>query len=219
MQVLTSSLVMPIVLLGTLVTTNPVDLASLSTKFMGVFFVCGLVFACLMLHQTSFISNIISLDRENFAFIQSLPLSLANYLRQKFWVGCQLQLLIAGGVGTIIALVLHLPLSLLFSLVAGILWGTYLLSLHFFSRDYRLLNVTWTNVSQLFTRGIGNYGLMLWMFGTLFIGVLLITLYVIGVMMNLNPFLLNGGVMLWLAILSGAWLFINRNNFWRKLND
>ncbi|GAA2903072.1 ABC transporter [Enterococcus pseudoavium] len=219
MQVLTSSLVMPIVLLGTLVTTNPVDLASLSTKFMGVFFVCGLVFACLMLNQTSFISNIISLDRENFAFIQSLPLSLANYLRQKFWVGCQLQLLIAGGVGTIIALVLHLPLSLLFSLVAGILWGTYLLSLHFFSRDYRLLNVTWTNVSQLFTRGIGNYGLMLWMFGTLFIGVLLITLYVIGVMMNLNPLLLNGGVMLWLAILSGAWLFINRNNFWRKLND
>lgn len=81
------------------------------------------------------------------------------------------------------------------------------------------MNLTWTNVSQLFTRGVGNYGLMLWMFGTIIIGVLLVTLYAVAVVMNLNPVFLNGGVMLWLGILSGAWLWINRNNFWKKLAD
>ena len=79
--------------------------------------------------------------------------------------------------------------------------------------------MTWTNISQLFTRGVGNYGLMIWMFGSLFVGAILIVLYVVAVMMNVNPVLLNGGVMIWLAILSVAWLLINRNNFWKKLND
>lgn len=219
MQVLTSSLIMPIVMVGTMVTTTPVSLKTLEPKFMGVFFVCGIVFACIMLNQTSFVSNLISLDRENFSFIQSLPLSIRRYLRQKFWVGCKIQMMIAGGVGLIIGLVLKMPLFLLIPFFVGILWGTYLMSLHFFSRDYRLLNETWTNVSQLFTRGVGNYGLMLWMFGTLFVGAILIALYVVAVLMDINPILLNGGVMIWLAILSVAWLLINRNNFWRKLND
>ena len=128
-------------------------------------------------------------------------------------------MLIAGGVGVLIAVVLRFPLFLSVPFIVGILWGTYLLSLHFFSRDYRLLNVTWTNVSQLFTRGVGNYGLMLWMFGSFFVGAILIVLYVIAVTMNLNPVLLNGGVMIWLAIMSTAWLWINRNNFWKKLGD
>ncbi|MDU5335214.1 ABC transporter [Enterococcus sp.] len=219
MQVLTSSLIMPIVMVGTMVTTNPVSLQTLTPKFMGVFFVAGIVFACIMLNQTSFVSNLISLDRENFSFIQSLPLSLEKYLRQKFWVGCKIQMLIAGGVGLVISIVLQLPLFLMAPLNIGILWGTYLMSLYFFSRDYRLLNVTWTNVSQLFTRGVGNFGLMIWMFGTLFIGAVLIVLYVVAVLMNINPVLLNGGVMIWLAILSIAWLLINRNNFWKKLGD
>lgn len=219
MQVLTSSLIMPIVMIGTMVTTSPINLQTLTPKFMGVFFVAGIVFATIMLNQTSFVSNLISLDRENFSFIQSLPLSLEKYLRQKFWVGCKIQMLIAGEVGVLIAVVLRFPLFLSVPFIVGILWGTYLLSLHFFSRDYRLLNVTWTNVSQLFTRGVGNYGLMLWMFGSFFVGAILIVLYVIAVTMNLNPVLLNGGVMIWLAIMSTAWLWINRNNFWKKLGD
>jgi ABC-2 type transport system permease protein len=219
MQVLTSSLIMPVVMVGTLVTTNPVDLQTLPMTFMGVFFVAGIVFSSVMLNQTSFVSNLISLDRENFFFIQSLPLSMRKYLRQKFWVGCKIQMGIAGGVGLIITLVLKAPLYLLVPFLAGILWGTYLLSLYFFSRDYRLLNITWTNVSQLFTRGVGNYGLMLWLFGSLILGVIVVALYVIAVVMNLNPLLLNGGVMIWLAILSGAWLWINQSNFWKKISE
>ncbi|MGG5372797.1 ABC transporter [Enterococcus sp. AZ196] len=219
MQVLTSSLIMPIVMVATMVTTNPVSLATLGTKFMGVFFVCGIVFAFITLNQTSFVSNLISLDRENFFFIQSLPLSLEKYLRQKFWVGCRIQMGISGVMGVLLALALHFPIALLLTFTAGILWGTYLLSLYFFSRDYRLLNLTWTNISQLFTRGVGNYGLMLWMFGTMIVGAILIALYVVAVLMNIHPVLLNGGVMIWLAILSGGWLWINHSNFWKKLNS
>ena len=146
-------------------------------------------------------------------------MSLVKYFLLKFLCGCKIHILIAGGGGVFLVVVLRFPVFLSLPFIAGILWGTYLLSLHFFSRDYRLLNVTWTNISQLFTRGVGNYGLMIWMFGSLFVGAILIVLYVVAVMMNVNPVLLNGGVMIWLAILSVAWLLINRNNFWKKLND
>ena len=83
MQVLTSSLIMPIVMIGTIVTTSPINLQTLTPKFMGVFFVAGIVFATIMLNQTSFVSNLISLDRENFSFIQSLPLSLREISSSK----------------------------------------------------------------------------------------------------------------------------------------
>ena len=50
MQVLTSSLIMQIVMIGTIVTTSPINLQTLTPKFMGVFFVAGVVFLAVILY-------------------------------------------------------------------------------------------------------------------------------------------------------------------------
>jgi len=216
MQVLTSSLIMPIVMMATIISTNVINLQGLSNKYFGVLFLTGIVFSSVMMNQTSFVSNFISLDRENFSFIQSLPLSMHRYLKQKFWIGCKLQLVISGIIGLIIASIVHLPLSLLLSFLVGVIFGTYLLSLHFFTRDYRLLDVTWTNVNQLFTRGGGNFGLVLWMMAVIILGVILISLYAFAISSNFNASIINVLVLLWILIMSGAWIWINHNNFWKK---
>ncbi|OJG46178.1 hypothetical protein RV04_GL001344 [Enterococcus hermanniensis] len=218
MQVLTSSLIMPIVMVATIMSTKVIDLQALSNRYFGVLFLTGIVFASVMMNQTSFVSNLISLDRENFSFIQSLPLSMHRYLKQKFWIGCMLQMGISGIIGLAIAVIIHLPIILIMSFSIGVLFGTYLLALYFFARDYRLLNVTWTNVNQLFTRGGGNFGLVVWLMAVIFVGVILISLYAFAISLDLNAFILNGSVLLWLLIMSGAWVWINHNNFWKRFN-
>ncbi|WP_159721589.1 ABC transporter [Enterococcus sp. CSURQ0835] len=217
MQVATSSLLLPIVFLATMFSTGGFHLNQLGSEYFGVFFLGGLVFADLLLNPASLVSNLISLDRENFAFIKSLPLSLRTYLKNKFWFGCGIQMFLAGGLALIASLAFRLPLLLTGMYLIGTLWGTYLFSLYFFARDYRLLDLTWTNVSQLFTRGGGNFGLMLWMFVSLVIGGALIVLYAVGVYFKVNAWLLNGGVLLWLFIMAGAWLYINHISFWKRL--
>lgn len=217
MQVATSSLILPIVLLATTFSTGAFSLGNLGAEYFGVFFLGGIVFANLMINQASFISNLISLDRENFSFIQSLPLSLKAYLKHKFRFGCGIQLILAGFIALLLSVVFQLSILLTGMFFVGTLWGTYLFSLYFFARDYRLLDLSWTNVSQLFTRGSGNFGLMLWMAGSMLIGSILLGLYAAAVYFQLAPGLVNGGALLWLAVMSGAWLYINHINFWQRL--
>lgn len=82
MQVFSSSLLMPIIFLVSFVFTGVVQLSELDERFIGVVFVAGIALAALMVNPTSFISNLISLDQENFLFVRSLPLSMKRYLRE-----------------------------------------------------------------------------------------------------------------------------------------
>ncbi len=92
MQVFSSSLLMPIIFLVSFVFTGAIQLSELDERFIGVVFVAGIALAALMVNPTSFISNLISLDQENFLFVRSLPLSMKRYLREKFRFGVVLQL-------------------------------------------------------------------------------------------------------------------------------
>ena len=106
-----------------------------------------------MVNPTSFISNLISLDQENFLFVRSLPLSMKRYLREKFRFGVVLQLSLTAVIVLAAVLLFRMPLILAVSFLIGALWSSFLLCLKYFARDYRLLLLDWTNISQLFTRG------------------------------------------------------------------
>lgn len=219
MQMLSSSLIMPIVFFITFMTTGEFSFEGLSLQFFGVFFVVGIFVAGMTINQTSFVSSIISLDRENFLFIRSLPLSFKSYMRIKFWFACTLQIIITGVVGLLAGLVFRLPFLLLLSMMAGVVLGTILISLHFFIRDYQLLNLTWNNISELFTRGSGNFALVFWIFGVMILGGIVITAYVVAVLFQINPWLLNGGVFLVIAVISGLYLRSKQTYFWNQLMD
>lgn len=220
MQVLTSSLVMPVVFLSTFTITSGLNFQSLGLRFGGVFFVAGLFLALMMTNQTAFIANIISLDRENFDFIKSLPLPLRNYLSYKFWPASLIQLGMVELVGIVAVFLLKLPLTLALSLLGGVLWGTLLCSLYYFRRDYRLLNLTWTNFSQLFTRGGGNFGFALVMMVSFIGGIVIVGIYAALMTFPLPAGIqlaINLGVLGILLALSLVFL-IEQRYFWKKIN-
>lgn len=217
MQVLSSSVVMPVVLLissGGAV-RNLFD--GLPNKLAGVAFAGGLLLTFLSANSTSFVANIISLDRENYDFINTLPISKKDYLKQKFLVGY----LIQAGIGIVMAIVgvvmLKLSPLLAVSLVLGTLVGSFVMSLFYFARDHRLLMTNWTSVTQLFQRGGGTWLMVIVMFVGMFVGFAAIGFYAVAAMAL--PFApLNIIVIGVLLLICAAVTAYFKTQFWNKLD-
>lgn len=217
MQVLSSSVVMPVVLLissGSAV-RNLFD--GLPNKLAGVAFAGGLLLTFLSANSTSFVANIISLDRENYDFINTLPISKKDYLKQKFLVGY----LIQAGIGIVMAIVgvvmLKLSPLLAISLVLGTLVGSFVMSLFYFARDHRLLMTNWTSVTQLFQRGGGTWLMVIVMFVGMFVGFAAIGFYAVAAMAL--PFApLNIIVIGVLLLICAAVTAYFKTQFWNKLD-
>ena len=217
MQVFSNSILMPLIFIIAFAVTGQFNLNFLGIEFMGVCFTVGIVLASLSVNPMSFVANIISLDKDNFLFVRSLPLSMTMYLKEKFRFACLIQLVINTVIVLAMGISFRLSLLLLASALLGNLLATYLLSLRYFARDYRLLLLDWTNISQLFTRGSGNVGLVLLMMGTIFVSAILLVLYSIGVMMY--PFWwLNVPIMLLLAIGGVCWHVYYQRHFWQRFD-
>lgn len=213
MQVLSNSILMPVIFIVTFAIGGSLDLSHLDFRFVGVVFLTGVALAFMTVNQTSFISNMISLDQENFNFIQSLPISMSEYMKQKFLVGLLIQSLLTGSIALIGGILFHLSLLNVVILVVGSLLGTYLLCLRFFARDYRFRLLDWTSISQLFTRGSGSVGLVFTMLGSIFISLILLGAYIFAA--TLLPFWpLNLSVLAILLLVSILWIRHFQKNFW-----
>ncbi len=214
MQVFSNSILMPLIFVITFAVTGQFDLSFLDYTYLGAVFFAGVAFAVISVNQMSFVANMISLDKENFLFVRSLPLDMRLYLKEKFRFGCALQLVINLLIVVITGLTFHLPLLHLLSLALGNLIATYLLSLRYFVRDYRLLLLSWTNISQLFTRGAGNLGMVLMMMGTMFGSSLLLVLYVIGVT-TFSSWLIDLPALLIFSVICFISYDYYQRNFWQ----
>lgn len=218
MQVLTSSVVLPVVMLissGSALTSF-ID-GGIPLRFIGVVFVAGIFIAYMSCNTSSFVANLISLDRENYDFIQTLPFSKKEYLKQKFLIGFGIQglltsvILLAGG------LYLKFSIWLLIAGLLGGLLGSFILSLIYFARDYRLLLTNWTSVTQLFQRGGGNLLMGLLIFIGLFVGLAIIGGYAFAT--AILPFaplapLVIGGILL----ICGGIIYYFKVRFWDQLD-
>lgn len=216
MQVFTNSILMPLIFTITFAFNGQVDLRLVGLQFFGVTFLGGVALSTLMTNQTSFVANIISLDKENFSFIKSLPLSLKRYLQEKFRFACLLQLALTSSVIVIIALVFHMLFILLISTLSGGIVGTYLISLRYFSRDYRLLLLDWTEINQLFSRGAGNVGLVSTMIATVFLSAIVLFVYSLAVIL-LSSLGVNLAVGALFIVGSFLWYRHYQKKFWQKL--
>lgn len=141
---------------------------------------------------------------------------MKRYLKEKFRFGWLLQSCLSGGIAIIAGLIFHLPLLFLLSFLLGTLIGTYLLSLRYFARDYRLLLLNWTNINQLFTRGAGNLGLVAMLMGTIIGSVIILVIY--GITTLMFPFWIVNGIAFAILIPGVLWLIrYYQKNFWEKL--
>jgi ABC-2 type transport system permease protein len=216
MQVLSTSLMTPIIFIVTFALSGALDFGQMDARFCGVFFLAGMALAVMMVNPSSFISTLISLDQQNFQFVRSLPLSMKNYLQAKFRFGLLLQMVLTGVIALLAILLFKMPILLATTFLLGALLGCYLLCLKYFARDYRLLLLDWTNVSQLFTRGAGSVGLVFGMMGALFLSVLLLAGY--GFATMFFPFwLVNGPVFFLLVLGSVLWYRYYQKKFWQLI--
>lgn len=212
-QVLSSTLIFPLVMSGSLALNGEMDFAGMPLKMLGVFFVAGYIIALMTINQISFIGNLISLDGENFEFVSSLPISTKYYLKQKFKLGYAVQAIIGVVVSVICGLLLRVPLPHILMMVMGALLGAFVLSLLYFARDYRLLMTNWTNINQLFTRGSGRIGSVFIMMFSWFGGLIAVFAYGFAAL-SMPAFPLNAIVIGGILIISGLLIWYMKSSFW-----
>lgn len=209
MQFISSKILFPVLLLGPTL-WGGLDLSSIPLYYWGVFFFGGFIYAFLMLNSISIVGVIISLDRENFLYMKSLPFSMKRYLKQKLWFAYTVELIAPLVLGVIFMVLIKVPIVLGLLLLLGLAIGTYALCLFYFVRDYKKLYIDWQNLTELFNRGGGNFIQVISIIGSIFLGVILVALLsiiitmlppigqlVVSVIAVLAPIAISAGVIRW----------------------
>ena len=122
--------------------------------WLPLFFV-GVFIAVLNNNITSLLSIGLSLERENFDFLKSLPFDFARYVKVKFWIIFAVQSFLP--ILTLLGLSLYLGLPILtmiYLLAAWILASIILACRHYF-KDVKNLSTNWTSITDLVNRSNG----------------------------------------------------------------
>ena len=122
--------------------------------WLPLFFV-GVFIAVLNNNITSLPSIGLSLERENFDFLKSLPFDFARYVKVKFWIIFAVQSFLPIMILLGLSLYLGLPiLSMIYLLAAWILASVILACRHYF-KDVKNLSTNWTSITDLVNRSNG----------------------------------------------------------------
>ena len=125
-----------------------------SPYWLPLFFV-GVFIAVLNNNITSLPSIGLSLERENFDFLKSLPFDFARYVKVKFWIIFAVQSFLPIVILLGLSLYLGLPiLSMIYLLAAWILASVILACRHYF-KDVKNLSTNWTSITDLVNRSNG----------------------------------------------------------------
>ena len=122
--------------------------------WLPLFFV-GVFIAVLNNNITSLPSIGLSLERENFDFLKSLPFDFVRYVKVKFWIIFAVQSFLP--ILTLLGLSLYLGLPILpmiYLLAAWILASIILACRHYF-KDVKNLSTNWTSITDLVNRSNG----------------------------------------------------------------
>ena len=101
---------------------------------------------------TSLHSIALSLERENFDFLKSLPFDFARYVKVKFWIIFAVQSFLP--VLTLLGLSLYLGLPILSMIYLLVVWtlASVILSCHHYFKDVKNLSTNWSNIMDLVNR-------------------------------------------------------------------
>ena len=193
---------------------NGFSLANLTAKYAGVMFVAGIMVAIITVNQGSLSSVMISLDRQNLAFIKSLPIDFKGYL----WLKLKLIVIVQSLVLICLAIGFGFFAKLLWlnvlTLCLGVVLGNILSSMYNYTRDWRLLDLTWTNATQLFNRGGGNMLIGFVILGTMIVGAMVVGLY--AAMLNaFPPVIINVSAMM-IVIIATTYVVWHYMDYWKR---
>jgi ABC-2 type transport system permease protein len=225
LQMLFSKFYLPIIMIApTLFNGASLDLSILDQVpyLWGAYLIIGVGLAVIMISETSISGVIISFDKENYYYIQSLPISFRNYLKFKFYFAFVIEWMISAIVIIGIALYLRVPILPLAILLIGYTVGTYVASLYYYMRDYRLLNLSWNNFNELMQRGVSQAIRIFIQLFVIFVGVLAIFGLIFWFVFIINDMTRLIISLVVAILLLGGFLGINRyaeKKFWSQFNQ
>ena len=128
--------------------------------WLPLFFV-GVFIAVLNNNITSLSSIGLSLERENFDFLKSLPFDFARYVKVKFWIIFAVQSLLP--ILTLLGLSLYLGLPILSMIYLLVAWflASVILSCHHYFKDVKNLSTNWSSITDLVNRSNGIVAIVL----------------------------------------------------------
>ncbi|MCD2257483.1 ABC transporter [Lactobacillus sp. CC-MHH1034] len=218
LQSLTTTIFPPLIMIFAGTINQSFDLGKLPGKYFGVFLLAGIALSLMIVNQGALVSNIISLDGPNYAFVKALPIKEKTYLKRKFNLAVGIQMLVLLLVCIAFWLVLKLPFLLALCLLIGTFMGNFVASLRFFARDRRLFVPDWTNVMQLFNRSGGNFGVIFGLITIFILSIVVIVGYVLLLNISGIVVVLNSVMLLLIGLLFIGICFYYWKHFWQKLN-
>ena len=146
---------------------------NLDEKFIPLAITVGACSAIFMFSTISFSAVSMSLEKESFYLLKTLPFDFKKYLKLKLNLALVLQILIA--LPFFIGILIYAKLTLVLILIAIIsfILAAIALGCYFFASDYKNLHLTWTNIMELATRGM-NQGLQIILFFVIMIVIAII---------------------------------------------
>jgi hypothetical protein len=170
--------------------------------WLALFFV-GVFIAVLNNNITSLPSIGLSLERENFDFLKSLPFDFARYVKVKFWIIFAVQsfLPILALLG--LSLYLGLPIfSMLYLLVAWI-FASVILSCHHYFKDVKNLSTNWISITDLVNRSNGIVTMvLLFIYSAILIAFVIGSLFLVQSLSTILAISLGVGVLILLLALA-----------------
>lgn len=216
LQVFSSSLVFPIIFFFSFGFSNVWNLSGVGNQYSVTLFYGGVLLSYLVTTPLSLVAILLSLDKENYLYIHATPISIRYYLRQKFLFGFIVQSILTFILATLAYFLFHMSLSLWIAFILGGILGSSVFSQVYFWRDFRLFSSHWTDLTQLFSRGSGTFGLLLLQFGGLVGGGLIIG-GTVWLMMISTTFLIPLGLLLLLLIVASGVHGYFYLTYWKKV--
>lgn len=139
--------------LSGMIASGSINFTTITADFFGTALLFGLLVG---LTSTVLTMVGISLERDNYTFIKTLPINQKSFLIQKFLVLWGLQAGLPAIIYAIVGAFLGLHPLLILSMVVGILLASGLAGQFDYRKDFKNLTLNWQNVTQLLTRGNQN---------------------------------------------------------------
>lgn len=184
-----------------------------SPSYFGVALLIGTFLGLL---STVFTSVGMSLERENFNFIKTLPMDFSKFLKGKFLLLWGIQAGIPAITYTIIGLVLGFHILLLIPMVIGLLSTSFIIGQFDYRRDRKNLMLNWQNINQLLTRGNRQMWTMLIALGV-FIGYAALFAGATFLSFAIGAFNVSLILLVIIVLIIGALAFYLYQNFWKTL--
>lgn len=191
------------------------SLSILGAEFFGAALVIGFLIGTSFSGETTFISVAISLERENYRFLKSLPFNFKQFLIQKFWVVSGAQFIVPIIMYTAVVVFLKFNRILIIFFVIGMILSSLLFGQYYYARDNRFLKLHWQNINHLFFRSGGQWRIVLRFFLTLILGgIILSTIIYLSIINPIPTNIIAFSSIIILTILAQVYFF---KTFWNKL--